>query len=214
MKTDHVVLIYIDAFGYQRYEDSAKLGLVNNISALGEPIKAHAVYPSVSQPNAKAMVTGVDTDLEKGGFRSYMPNNETMLDILDQEGKKAVWVDGETAPVYVNGTVLNKDKNGDGSEDDEAADAAIAQYKSGASLVIVHFDDTDSIMHKYGPDSPQAEAAVKRTDALVGRIVASLDKGTAVVVWADHGCHESEGTGDHGMLIPDDMDVPIFMHYI
>lgn len=213
-KTDHVVLIYIDAFGYQRYEDSARLGLVNNISALGEPLKAHAVYPSVTQPNAKAMATGVDTDLVRGDFRSYIPYNDTMLDILDREGRTAVWVDGDTAPVFVNGTVLNKDQNGDGSDDDEAADAAIAQYKKGASLVVVHFVDTDEIMHKYGPGSPQAEAAVKRTDELAGKIVASLDKGTAVVVWADHGCHESEGTGDHGMLIPDDMDIPIFVHYV
>lgn len=213
-KADHVVLIYIDAFGYQRYEESAKLGLVNNISALGAPIKAHSVYPSVTQPNAKAMVTGVDTDLVRGDFRSYIPYNETMVDILDKQGKKAVWVDGDVAPVYLNGTILNRDTNGDGSDDDEAADAAIGQYKSGASLVIVHFDDTDSIMHKYGPDSPQTEAAVNRTDALVGRIVSNLDKDTAVVVWADHGCHESEGTGDHGMLIPADMDIPIFVHYV
>lgn len=213
-KTDHVVLIYIDAFGYQRYEDSVKLGLANNITALGTPIKAHSVYPSVTQPNAKAMVTGVDTDLVKGDFRSYIPSNETMVDILDKQGKKAVWVDGEVAPVYLNGTILNRDANDDGSDDDEAADAAIAQYKTGASLVIVHFADTDSVMHKYGPYSPQAEAAVKRADELVGRIVARLDKGTVVIVWADHGCHESEGAGDHGMLIPDDMDVPIFVHYV
>ena len=213
-KADRVVLVYIDAFGYQRYEDSAKLGIVDNLSALGEPIKAMCVYPSVSQVNSKAMVTGMAPNLSQGNFRSYFPTSETMFDILREHGKTAVWVGGSSAPVYINGSVLNSDKNGDGIADDEAADVAIAQYKAGADLVVVHFDSTDSVMHQMGPGSAQAEAAVKRADELVGHIESSLDKGTVLIVWSDHGCHVTKDGGDHGTLIPDDMYVPIFVHYV
>jgi hypothetical protein len=213
-KTDRVVLIYIDAFGYERYLNSTRSGLVGNVSALGTPIKALAVYPSVSQVNAKAMATGVGSNLVKGDFRSEVPDNDTMLDILNRQGRKAVWVDGTASPVDIDGLLYNNDTNRNGSGDDEAADAAIRQYKAGASLVIVHFDSTDKIMHQLGPDSPQAEAAMKQADALVGRIVASLDRGTAVVVWADHGCHTTKDGGNHGTLLPDDMYVPIFVHYV
>jgi predicted AlkP superfamily pyrophosphatase or phosphodiesterase len=213
-KSNKIVLIYIDAFGYQRYEDSQSMGIVNNITALGEPIKAVCVFPSVSQPNAKAMVTGVGPDLEKGDFWSYIPDNETVLDILNGQNKTAIWVDGDSAPVQVSSAVYNTDKNGDGSQDDEAADAAIQQYKAGADLVIVHFDSTDKVMHQSGPNSTSAEAAVKRADALVGKIESNLDNGTTLVVWADHGCHTTKDGGDHGTLQPDDMYIPIFVHTV
>lgn len=212
--TSRVVLVYIDAFGYQRYVSSTRVGIVDNLSAIGPPIKAMAEYPSISQVNSKAMVTGLAPDLSKGSFRSYIPDGETMIDAVNRQGKKAVWVDGSSAPVKIDGTILNDDKNGDGSADDDAADAAIAQYRAGADLVIVHFDSTDTTMHQMGPDSPQAEAAVKRADAMVGRIESSLSKGTVLIVWADHGCHPTKDGGDHGTLIPDDMYIPIFIRYV
>jgi hypothetical protein len=48
----------------------------------------------------------------------------------------------------------NIDADRDGTADDEAADAAIRQYKAGVSLVIVHLDSTDTAMHQYEPYSP------------------------------------------------------------
>jgi Uncharacterized proteins of the AP superfamily len=170
-KTKQVVLFYIDAFGYERYEDSAQKGLVVNISSLGEPIKAMAVYPSVSQNNAKAMVTGQPPDLIKADFRGYIPDNETMLDIMDDYGMKPVWVDGTSSPVSVNGTISNVDADKDGTADDEAVDAAIRRYKEGANLVIVHLKSTDLVMHQYGPYSPEGEASMKLADELVGRMM-------------------------------------------
>jgi len=210
-KTDKVVLFYVDAMGYQRYMDALQKGLVDNMSALGEPIKAVCVYPSVSQTNAKAMATGLAPDLVRGDFRSYLPYNDTMLDILDKKGMRAVWVDGDTAPVKLNDTVYNLDTNKDGSEDDEVADSAIQQYQMGANLTIVHFSDTDIQMHLHGPDSPEAQGALKMADSLIGKIVKNLDNGTVVIVYADHGCHMIITGGNHGTLLPDDMYIPIII---
>jgi phosphopentomutase len=42
----------------------------------------------------------------------------------------------------------------------------------------------------------------------------SLDPGTVLVVWADHGCHPSGNGGDHGTLLPEDMYIPVFISYI
>ncbi|HMK46748.1 MAG TPA: alkaline phosphatase family protein [Methanocella sp.] len=206
-----VVLVYIDAFGYQRYENSLHEGLIANISSLGEPIKAICEYPSVSQVNAKAMVTGLPADLVKGDFRSYNPSGETVLDVINDQGKKAEWVDGITAPVSVNSTIYNMDANGNGTEDDEAMDAAVKEYRKGAGLIVVHLDDTDSSMHRYGPYSPQGKASVKLADALVGEMMSNMSTGTVLIVWADHGCHQSGNAGDHGTLLPDDMYIPIFV---
>jgi hypothetical protein len=209
-RTGKVVLFYVDALSYGRYEDALDKGLVGNMSSLGEPVKAACVYPSVTQTNAKAMVTGLAPDLVRGDFRSYLPYNDTMLDILERNGLHAVWVDGDTLPVQVNNTVLNLDKNGDGSADDEAADAAIRELKN-ASLVVLHFKDTDLEMHDYGPDSPEAMASLKRADELMGRVMENLDSGTVVIIYADHGCHAIDSGGNHGTLLPDDIYIPIIV---
>lgn len=212
-RTTQVVLVYVDAFGYQRYENSLQQGLVANISSLGEPIEAMAEYPSVSQNNAKSLVTGQPPDLARGDFRGYIPENETMFDIVDSLGMRSVWVDGATAPVYVNNIILNPEVNNSSSSADEAAmDTAIRQYEAGVNLIVVHIDSTDSIMHQYGPDTPQGEAAVSLADTLVGRLMESMKPGSVLVVWADHGCHQSGDTGDHGTLLPSDMYIPVFVH--
>ena len=210
-KANKVVIFYLDAFGYERYLDARQRGLVDNISSLGEPVKAVCVYPSITQNNAKAMATGLAPDLARGDFRSYLPYNDTVFDILERKGLDAVWVDGNGPPVSVNHTILSTDKNGDGSEDDEATDSAIAEYRAGADFMVVHFKDTDTIMHDYGPYSPEGLASVKTADAEVGKILESLDKGTVVIIYADHGCHTARRGGNHGTLIPDDMYIPLIV---
>jgi hypothetical protein len=214
-KTSQVVIIYIDAFGYQRYEDSAEQGLIPNISALGTPIKAMGVYPSFSQPNVRSLMTSQAPNLSQGNFQSTMPDNETMFDILDQHGMKAVWIDAGNPPgITVNGMISINNTNNTYLADEEAANIAIQQYKAGANLVIVRLDSTDKSMRSTGIDSPQAVASVRLADELTGKIVSSLNNGTAVIVWADHGCHPTKDGEDHSTLLPDDMYIPITVHYV
>jgi hypothetical protein len=214
-KTRQVMIIYIDALGYQRYEDSLKLGLIPNMSALGTPIKAMCVYPSFSQPNARSLMTGIAPDLTIGNFSSDLPDGETMFDILDNDGMKAAWVDaGNPLAMDVNGTIPIADTRNLTLADEEAANIAIQQYKAGANLVIVRLDSPDKAMQGKGIDSPQAEAAVSLVDVLTGEIVSNLNNGTAVILWADHGCHPTKDGEDHTTLLPDDMYIPITVHYV
>jgi hypothetical protein len=209
-RTSKVLLVYVDALGYMRYEDALGKGLVTNMSSLGEPVKAVCVYPSVTQTNAKAMATGLAPNLTRGDFRSYLPYNDTVLDILGRDGLHAVWVDGGSPPVYVNSALLVLDTDKDGSADDEVADAAVRELKN-ASLVVAHFTDTDTEMHDHGPYSPEAMAALERDDALVGRMLERTDNDTTVIIYADHGCHTVAKGGNHGTLLPDDMYIPIIV---
>lgn len=210
-KSGRVVLFYLDALGYDRYLDAEQKGLVNNVSALGEPLKAVCVYPSITQNNAKAMATGLAPNLSRGDFRSYLPYNDTVLDILERKGLNAVWVDGNSIPVFVNDSILNPDANGDGSQDDEVTAAAIDEYKAGADFMVVHFKSTDTVMHDYGPYSPEGLASLKTADAEIGEILKNLDNGTVVIIYADHGCHTAKRGGNHGTLIPDDMYIPLIV---
>jgi predicted AlkP superfamily phosphohydrolase/phosphomutase len=210
-KTGRIVLIYVDALGYDRYMDARSNGLVNNISSLGEPIKAVCVFPSVTQANAKSMATGLAPNMSKGDFRSYEPEGKTIVEILNEQGQYAVWVDGQSPPVNISSTVYRLDANGDDSADDEVVDAAIWEYRTGSKLTILHFKSTDLEMHDYGPYSPEARASLQTADSLIGILLASMDGNTTVIVYSDHGCHNIYNGGNHGTLLPDDMYIPIIV---
>ena len=210
-KTDRMVIFYVDAMGYDRYEDALSQGMAKNMSSLGQPIKAIAVYPTITQVNSKAMMTGKDTDLSRGNFRSVLPYNDTIFDILERSGLQCVWVDGRTAPIQVNRTVLSSPASDYDVQDEAVADATIQQYTTGANLIVAHFVGPDESMAQYDPYSEEGLEAVGNTDALIGKVLQSMDKGTLVIVWADHGCHTLPDGGYHGSLAPEDMYVPIIV---
>jgi predicted AlkP superfamily pyrophosphatase or phosphodiesterase len=56
-------------------------------------------------------------------------------------------------------------------------------------LLLVHFVHYDQLAHQFGPTSPQALAAIERTDEEIGRIREGLLEGEAptLVVLSDHG---------------------------
>jgi predicted AlkP superfamily pyrophosphatase or phosphodiesterase len=56
-------------------------------------------------------------------------------------------------------------------------------------LLLVHFVHYDQLAHQFGPTSPQALAAIERTDEEIGRIREGLLEGeaTTLVVLSDHG---------------------------
>ena len=207
-----IIVYYVDAFGYDRYEKARANGVIKNITALGNPVKATCVYPSVSKVNSRALVTGKPSNLSKGDFYSAIPDTATIFDRLQSDGKSAVWIGGVSAPLYLGDyTIYRPDANQDGSENDEIAAEAIRQYQNGTNLIIVHFKDTDKKLHAYGPESKEAVEALKEADATIGYIDSVLDPGTVVVVYADHGGHDLRTGGNHGTLTPEDMIVPLIV---
>ncbi len=210
-----IIVYYVDALGYYRYENARANGTINNITALGEPVVATCVYPSVSRVNSRALVTGNPSNLSKGDFYVGIPDTATIFDRLQSEGKSAVWIGGVSAPVFLGDDIVYRpDANHDGSEYDEIAAEAVRQYLNGTNLIIVHFKDTDKKLHAFGPESKEAVNALKEADATIGRINAVLDPGTIVVVYADHGGHDIRTGGNHGTLTPEDMIVPVIVHRV
>ena len=210
-----IIVYYVDALGYERYEKAKANGTINNIVGLGTPLEATCVYPSVSRVNSRALVTGQPSNLTKGDFGSGIPDVETIFDRLQAQGKSAVWIDGVSAPVFIGDDVIYRpDTNGNGKETDEISGEAIRQYLKGTSLIIVHFKDTDKKGHAKGPESPEAVAALKEADNTIGCINSVLCPGTVIVVWADHGMHDISSGGNHGTLLPEDMIVPLIIYRV
>ena len=218
-KTNQVVILYIDAFGYNWYQDflnvskdnftaindSPNQSIISNISILGTPVQAMCVYPSFTNPNCKALLTGVGPNLFKGDFASTEPDNETIFDVLNARGMTAAWIDTSYLVVDVNNSFTCGTPGAEVNE-------ALQQYDDGTNLTVIHFDQFDKEVDEYGPSSTEAEGAVQQVDAEVGQILSHLNNGTEVIVWADHGCHPTKDGGNHYTLVPDDMYIPIIVY--
>ncbi len=89
-KSNRIVLFYVDALGYDRYELAKSKGIIDNITSLGEPQKIACVYPSVSIVNSKTLVSGIAPNASKGDLRSYYPDGPTILDSVTQHGMTGV----------------------------------------------------------------------------------------------------------------------------
>ncbi|MBN1954305.1 MAG: hypothetical protein JW900_04555, partial [Anaerolineae bacterium] len=57
-RTDHVLLLFLDGFGYVRYEEALAQGLIPNLAALGTPRFGLTVYPPVTVVASAVMLTG------------------------------------------------------------------------------------------------------------------------------------------------------------
>ncbi|MEV0060550.1 alkaline phosphatase family protein [Nocardia sp. NPDC050718] len=102
-----------------------------------------------------------------------------------------------------------------GDLDESATDAATATEvartieRTGPDLVVTHLDQIDLAGHRHGGASRAYLAAIRRVDALVGQIVAAVDRRAAdhpreqwtVLVTTDHGHRPA---GGHGGQTPDE----------
>ena len=73
-----------------------------------------------------------------------------------------------------------------------AAAAALILEEHRPNLMLVHLVEADTAQHEFGPDSPEAIAAVEHVDVRVGEIVAAVQEAgiaadTAFVITGDHG---------------------------
>ncbi len=208
------MVIYVDGVGWYRYLQARPA--MENLSALG-PAPACCVYPSISNVNAAAMLTGLlpeHSGIDHWGMREIGSDN--VITMALKNGVSAAWVDGPRPPVSLRqGTIKVDDTNGDGSWDDEIAGRAAAEYDNGTRLLYVHLFDTDRTLHAYGPYSAQSLDSATRADALIGYLAGRLKPGTLLLVIADHGGHEiTGGRGDHGSLLPRDMLVPLAVRLV
>jgi predicted AlkP superfamily pyrophosphatase or phosphodiesterase len=214
-KADRIVLFYVDALGYRRYEQAKNAGIIDNITSLGEPQKIACVFPSVSIVNSKTLVSGIPPNASAGTFRVYYPDGPTILQTATQHGLSAYWIDGKVSPVSLGDYIINRPNlDDDGYEADEVVTEAIGKYDNQADLLFVHFKDTDSVAHAEGPYSSQSMAALQFADEQIGRMLLDLDPGTMVIIYSDHGGHTTFDGGNHGTLIPEDMLIPFIVHIV
>jgi hypothetical protein len=215
---DHVLLLFLDGFGYVRYTEALDAGLIPNLAALPAPLLALTEYPPSTRVGTAALLTGAPPQVngvEGGSTRST--EVETIFDVATAAGLRVVAVEGDALAFNLRSAEvqLSGDRDSNGGTDDNVLANALAMLDAGMpDLFFVHFHGIDDAGHSYGPGAPEEEAKIREVDAAVGQLLAALPADTLVVIFADHGMHQviEEGrVGNHGNLIERDMFIPIFV---
>jgi hypothetical protein len=218
---DHVVLIFLDGFGYVRYQEARDAGIIPNVISLGEPVVGLAAYPPSTVVSSAAILTGAPPEVN--GVverRTRKTESETLFDVAAEAGLRVVAVEGNALSFNLRSAdmTLSGDHDDNGSTDDNVlANALDVLQGPMPDLLWIHFHGIDDAGHTHGPGASAEQAAVAGVDAAVGEVLATLPSRTLVLVFADHGMHaveEGNRSGNHGHLIARDMLVPIWSVHI
>jgi hypothetical protein len=216
--TGHVLLLFLDGFGYVRYAEARGDGLIPNLAALSQPLVGLTVYPPATNVATAALLSGAPPEANGVDDRGIRKTDvETLFDVAAAAGLQVVAVEGESLAFNLRSAEvqLSGDRDGNGSTDDNVLANALAVLEAGMpDLFYVHFHGVDDAGHTYGPGSPQESATIREVDAAAGEILAALPSGCLVIIFADHGMHsvQEEGRlGNHGNLIERDMFIPIWL---
>ncbi len=218
-RAPHVALVYLDGFGYLRYQEARAAGWIPNLAALGEPLCALTVYPSATRNATAALLTGAPPIINGVRDRDLRTTEaETILDVLKEAGRSNQVVEGNALAFNLRNATfkLSGDVDGDENTDDEVLANTLAVLEGGMpDLLFAHFHGIDDAGHGDGPDSPVEIARIQEADRGLGEIIQRLPSGTLLIVFADHGMRavqEDERQGNHGTLLARDMFIPIILY--
>ena len=220
-RAEHVLLLFLDSFGYLRFQEAEAAGLIPVLSGLDPPLLGLTTYPPITTVSTVSLLTGAPPPIhgvETRGIRKT--EQETLLDTAAAAGLEAAAVEGEALAFQLRSAAfqLSGDRDGDGGTDDNVLANTLDVLSSGMpDLLLVHFHGIDDLGHQHGPGSPEEEAKIQEVDRGVGVILEALPPDTLVLIFADHGMHlEERGDreGNHQHLIERDMLIPIWMEYV
>ncbi|MEJ2446397.1 MAG: alkaline phosphatase family protein [Anaerolineales bacterium] len=218
VSAESVLLLFLDGFGYLRYQEALDEGLIPVLEGLDRPLLGITTYPPVTSVSTASLLTGTEPPrhgVETRGIRKT--DSGTLFDVAREAGLQVVAVEGDALAFNLRGAevILSGDQDGNGGTDDNVLANTLSVLDKGMpDLFFVHFHGIDDQGHEVGPGAEPEEDKIREVDAAVGQILEALPAGTLVVIFADHGMHqvnEDGRRGNHGHLIPRDMLIPIWV---
>jgi predicted AlkP superfamily pyrophosphatase or phosphodiesterase len=214
----HVLLLFLDGFGYLRYAQALAQGDIPHLASLEEPVLALTTYPPVTSVSTASLLTGAPPRVHGADRRGIRKTEtETLFDVVAAAGHNVVAIEGEALAFELRNAEwqLSGDRDGNGSTDDNVrANSLHAILQEMPALLYVHLHGIDDAGHTYGPGTPEERATVREVDTIVGELLEAVPSGTLSLIFADHGMHhvdEAGRLGNHGHLIPEDMLIPILI---
>ena len=210
-KPERVIMYNPDAIAHHLWQKYPDLYTpVLELSPL--PVPICTVMPSVTPVCFASMYTGVSPEVH--GIRKYekpVLTCDTLFDCLIRAGKKCAIV--STAGDSISMIFLEREMDyfiyPTLEEVNEKAYELIAEDKY--DLLVIYNANFDSIMHRYGPESPEALVALDhncREYAALAELAEKTGRKTALAFAPDHGCHEIDGgCGSHGLDMEEDLNI-------
>lgn len=204
-----VLIIYIDGLGYGLYEQALESGKIPFIATLDKGEKAITVFPPITDVTFASMVTGETPKYTGIHNRDKKPMKvDSVFDIATRSGKSSKVIEGDIRILTCDvDTILNIDENKDGFIDDEIYRCAMKELNNSTDIFLVHFHSYDDLAHLHGPKSAEAMKQLSVLDGYTEDIVKNFNGD--IIITADHGMHDEDGRGNHGIFCAEDLFIPI-----
>jgi predicted AlkP superfamily pyrophosphatase or phosphodiesterase len=174
------------------------ISLINHTTAYtGCWPEHHGVVSNIFDDPKLGRFGGPDGD---AGDAKWRTGCETMWEAAERQGVRAAafntvsrWSSRTGArATYINPEVPWKQHESDDTIIDRVLKLLKDNGPNHPRLLALYFSIPDSVAHKYGVTGAETEAAVRRADAIVGRLMAALralpkDREGTLVVGTDHG---------------------------
>jgi len=212
-KVDRIFMYNPDAVAqwiYEKYPHFMKEAIA--LTELEVPFSV--VMPSVTPVCFGTMYTGAQPEVH--GIRKYekpVITIDTLFDALIRAGKKPAIV--STGKDSMSKIFLDRPMDYYICDTIEKANAKAAQLimEDRYDFIALYNGNYDSVMHKFGPESPEALAELRSNSRAFGMISELIQEHwgshrTLLGFSMDHGCHEIDGNcGSHGLDMDEDLNV-------
>lgn len=211
-------LVYApDALGHHLYRRDPRMFAAIE-AACPERVALRAVMPSVTPVCFASIFTGLSPD--QHGIREYAKpvlTCDTLFDLLARAGKRVAIVAVANSSIDTIFRERNIDYYSE-NYDAEATERALELLaKDQHDFILVYHQEYDDMLHDHTPFDPVALAAAERNVSACATLAAAAREAwrhhdIALIVAPDHGAHidPATGKGDHGLDIPEDMEVNHF----
>ncbi len=222
-KAHYVVLVSLDGFRWDyAVRDGASHLLALGKQGAWAPEGMLPSYPSLTFPNHYTIVTGLypehhglvaNSFVDEAGKARYAIRDAgavtdgkwyggvPLWSLAESQGMRSACLFWPGSEAKIAGYQPTYYLHFDDKIDDDARIAQVLAWlhlpeAARPHFITLYYSEPDHEGHQFGPDAPQTQAAVKKVDALVGKLKAGLDAtGLPIdlVVVSDHGMARVEG---------------------
>lgn len=204
-----VAIISIDGLRPDAIQQTGAANILGLAARGAYTWNAQTILPSNTLPSHISMLTGYTPDVHGVTWDDYSPMRgqilvPTIFAVARAKGLRTGMVVGKEKFTTFRDTGACDTWVLAAPDDDDVAGRVPVAVGGRPDLLFVHLPDVDLVGHAAKWMSPEYFAAVRRADAAVGRIIATLPADTTIILTADHG-GRPEG---HGTASTFDMTIP------
>ena len=216
-KADRVLMYNPDAIARWIYEKYRRF-MADATEHAEVEVPLEAVMPSVTPVCFGTMYTGAQPQIH--GIQNYekpVIKIDTLFDAMLRAGKKVALITYgacSLGKIYLEREMdyfhFDFEKGGEAAVNAKAAELILRDEHD---FILIYNGNYDSVMHKFGPESPEALGELRANSHIFGCLSNLICENwkhhnTLAGFAMDHGCHEIDGNcGSHGLAMDEDLHI-------